>query len=87
MLLSIKNGLGLPSYPLSIRPRYDAVIDAGASHARFDEFNLSELNWTRSRYSSSSEKLVIFEDDPFSIHWRIAWTDSSKTVTLFNKLV
>ena len=26
----------------------------------FEEFNLSELNRTRSRYSFSSEKLVIF---------------------------
>ena len=34
----------------------------------FDEFNSSELNWTRSRYSLSSEKLVIFENDPLSIH-------------------
>ena len=38
----------------------------------FDEFNSSELNWTRSRYSFSSEKLVIFENDPLSIHWRTA---------------
>ena len=36
----------------------------------YDEFNSSELNWTRSRYSFSSEKLVIFENDPLSIHWR-----------------
>ena len=27
----------------------------------FDEFNSSEMNWTRSRYSFSSKKLVIFE--------------------------
>ena len=38
----------------------------------FDEFNSSELNWTRSRFSFSSEKLVIFENDPLSIHWRTA---------------
>ena len=37
-----------------------------------DEVNSSELNWTRSRYSFSSEKLVIFENDPLSIHWRTA---------------
>ena len=30
----------------------------------FDEFNSSELNWTRMRYSFPSEKLVIFENDP-----------------------
>ena len=28
----------------------------------FEEFNSSELNRTRSRYSFSSEKLVIFEN-------------------------
>ena len=38
----------------------------------FDEFMSSELNWTRSRYSFSSEKLVIFENDPLSIHLRAA---------------
>ena len=38
----------------------------------FNEFNSSELNWTKSRYSFSSEKLVIFENDPLSIHWRTA---------------
>ena len=38
----------------------------------FDEFNSSEVNWTRSRYSFPSEKLVIFENDPLSIHWRTA---------------
>ena len=30
----------------------------------FDEFNSSELNWTRSRYSFSSEKLVILKMTP-----------------------
>ena len=38
----------------------------------FEEFNLSELNRTRSRYSFSSEKLVIFENSLRSIHWRMA---------------
>ena len=38
----------------------------------FDELNSSELNWTRTRYSFSSEKLVIIESDPLSIHWRTA---------------
>ena len=38
----------------------------------FAEFNSSELNRTRSRYSFSSEKLVIFENDPLSINWRTA---------------
>ena len=37
-----------------------------------DEFNSSELIKTRTRYSFSSEKLVIFENDPLSKHWRIA---------------
>ena len=65
-----KNGVG--RYVLSIRPRYDACIAAGENHALFDEFNSSELNWTRSRYSFSDEKLVIFENDPLSIHWHTA---------------
>ena len=34
----------------------------------FDELKSSELNWTRTRYSLSSEKLVIIENDPLSIH-------------------
>ena len=38
----------------------------------FDEFNSCKLNWTRTRYSFSSEKLVIFENDPLSIHWGTA---------------
>ena len=53
----------------------------------FDELNSSELNWTRSRYSFSSEKLVIFENDPLSIHWRTARMVLSKNVTLFNELM
>ena len=73
---------------LSIRLRHETVIAAGESRARFfDEFNTSDLNWTRSRYSFSSEKLVVFEYDPLSIHWRTAGTDLSKTVTLFNELM
>ena len=71
---------------VSIRPRYDACIAAGENHALFDEFNSSELNWTRSRYSFSGEKLVIFENDPLSIHWHTACTDLSKTFTLFNTM-
>ena len=60
-------------YVLSIRPRYDAFIAAGGSHVLFfEEFNSSELNRARSKYSFSSEKLVIFENDPLSIHWRTA---------------
>ena len=31
----------------------------------FEEFNSSELNWTRSRYSFSSEKLVILKMTPW----------------------
>ena len=46
----------------------------------FDEFNSTKLNWTRTRYSFSSEKLVIFENDPLSIHWGTALKDLSKTV-------
>ena len=37
-----------------------------------DEFNSSELILTRTRHSFESEKLVIFENDPLSKHWRIA---------------
>ena len=52
---------GVRRHVLSIRPRCGAFIAAGESHARF----LTNLmNWTGSRYSFSSVKLVIFENDP-----------------------
>ena len=65
---------------VSVRPRYEAVIAAGEGRVRFlDEFTSSELikTRTRTRYSFSNEskvneKLVIFENDPFSKHWRTA---------------
>ena len=63
---------GVRRYVLSIRPHYDAFIAAGETCLFSDKFNSSELNWTKSRYSFSSEKLVIFENDPLSIHWRTA---------------
>ena len=75
-LLSIKNWRGFP------RMLYDVVcfdfdlvmmqLLLQESHARFDELNSGELNWTRSKYSFSSEKCVIFENDPLSIHWSAA---------------
>ena len=36
----------------------------------FDKFNSSELNWTRSRYSFISEKLVIFLPAGLKVIWR-----------------
>ena len=35
----------------------------------------------------SLDKLVIFEHDPLSKHWRTAWTDFSTSVSLFNVLM
>ena len=52
--------------------RYEAVIAAGRAMSVLDEFKSSELIYTRTIYSFSSEKLVIFENDPLSNHWRIA---------------
>ena len=51
-------------YVHTIRPHYDAVAAAVEVHARFDEINSNELNKTRTRYSFSSEELVIFENGP-----------------------
>ena len=76
-LLSIKNGSGFP------RMLYDVMcfqFDLVMMHLLlqegvifiFDEYNSSELNWTKTRYSFSCEKLVIFENNPLSIHWRTA---------------
>ena len=91
-LLSFKNGLGLPRILCDVTCfQFDLVMMHLLLQERvmpvFDEFNSSELNWTRSRYSFSSEKLVIFENDPLSIHWRTAWTHLSKTVTLFYEMM
>ena len=47
----------------------------------------SELIKTRTRVKTNCLKLVIFRNDPLSIHWRTAWTGLSKTVTLFNTLM
>ena len=56
-----------------VRPRYEAVIAAGEGHVCFlDELKISELIKTRTSYSLSSEKFVIFENGPLSKHWRIA---------------
>ena len=49
--------------PLLLQERVMSVLD---------EFNSSDLILTKTRYSFSSEKLVIFENDPLSKHWRIA---------------
>ena len=89
-LLSIKNGLGFPRMVWDVTCfRFDLIMMNLLLQEKimpfFDEFNSSELNWTKSRYSFSSEKLVIFENDPLSIHWRTAWKNLSKTVKLFNE--
>ena len=84
-LLSIKNGPGFPRMLCDVRCfQFDLVmmhlLQQEGVMSVFEEFNSSELNRTRSRYSFSSEKLVIFENSLRSIHWRTAWTDLSKTV-------
>ena len=72
-LFSNKNGPGFPRMLCDVTCfQFDLVmvqslLQEGAMSV-FNEFNSSELNWTRSRYSFSSEKLVIFENDPLSIH-------------------
>ena len=76
-LLSIKNGLGFPRMVWDVTCfKFDLVMMHLLLQKRvmpvFDEFNSSELNWMRSRYSFASEKLVIFENDPLSIYWRTA---------------
>ena len=76
-LLSIKNGPGFPRMLCDVMCfQFDLVmvhllLQEGVISI-FDEFNSSELNWARTRYSFSSEKLVIFENNPLSIHWRTA---------------
>ena len=76
-LLSIKNGREFPK-PLCCVTCFwfDLVMRQLLLQERvmsvLDEFNSSELIKTRTRYSFSSEKLVIFENDPLSKHWRIA---------------
>ena len=59
-------------YILSIPPRYDVVIAAGEGHALYWT-SLTQVNrFSRERDIISSEKLVIFESDPLSKHWRTA---------------
>ena len=76
-LLSVKNRLGLQRMVCDITCfQFDLLMMHLLLQERdmpfFAEFNSSELNWTRSRYSCSSEKLVIFENDPLSLHGRTA---------------
>ena len=52
-----------------------------------DEFNSSELIRQERDIHFQVKKLFIFENDPLSKHRRIACTDLSKTVTLFNKMI
>ena len=65
MLLSINNGPGFPSILCDVTCfQFDLVtmqllLQEGVMSV-FDEFNSSELNWKRSRYSFTIEKLVIF---------------------------
>ena len=47
----------------------------------------SELIKTRTQVKTNCLKLVIFGNDPLSIHWRTALMGLSKTVTLFNNLM
>ena len=75
-LLSIKNGSGFPRmvWDVTCFQFYLVMVYCcrGESCPFFNEFNSSELNWTRSRYSFSFEKLAIFENDRLSINWRTA---------------
>ena len=48
---------------------------------------LSELIKTRTRVKTNCLKLVIFRNDPLSIHRRTASKGLRKTVTLFNNLM
>ena len=91
-LLSIKNGRGFPRTLCGVTCFwFDLVTRQLLRQERvmsvMDELNSSELIQTRTRYSFSSEKLVIFENEPLSKHWRIALIDLSKTVTLFNEMM
>ena len=61
-------------YVLSIRHRYDALFAVGEGRALYWT-SLTEVNrFRRDRdnfyYSFSSEKLVIFKNDPLSKHWQ-----------------
>ena len=76
-LLSIKNGPGFPRMLCDVTCfQFDLfmmhLLPQEGVMSVFEEFNSSELNRTRSRYSFSSEKLVIFENSLRSIHWRTA---------------
>ena len=91
-LLFIKNGRGFPRTLCDVTCIwFDLVMKQLLLQERvmsvLDEFNSSELIKTRTRYSFSSEKLVIFENDPLSKHWRKPSTDLSKTVTLSNEMI
>ena len=74
-LLSIKNGPGFPRMLCDLMcfqcdlVMMHLLLQEGVISI-FDEFNSSELNWTRTRYSFPVKKLVIFENNPLSIHWR-----------------
>ena len=47
----------------------------------------SELIKNRTGVKTNCLKLVIFRNDPLSIHWRTAWPGLSRSVTLFNNLM
>ena len=56
-------------------------------HVRFWT-NLTQMNWfRREKIFILKWKLVIFENEPLSKHWRIAWTYLSKTFTLFKEMM
>ena len=71
--LSIKNGCGFTRALCDMtRIRFDLIIMQLLLQYRampiFDEINSSELITTRTRYSFSSDKLDIFENDPLCKH-------------------
>ena len=79
-LLSIKNGRGFPQALCGVTCFW---FDLVLRQLLLQERNVTQGNWFR---RVSNEKLVIFENDPLSKHWRIAWTYLSITVTLFNEI-
>ena len=74
-------------YVLSIQHRYDAVFAVGEGRTSLTEVNRFRRDRDNFYYSFSSEKLVIFKNDPLSKYWRTAWTDFIKTFDLFNVLM
>ena len=81
-------------YRIEIRAYYTYAVCFGfctnliaSSKRDIPSIGRSELIKTRTGVKTSCLKLVIFRNDPLSIHCRAARTGLSKTVTLFNNLM